>query len=97
MKQSQAFIYVLLAYNGRGETEILAIGESTRALIELLIKSNYIDNETLINPTGYGYQFLGEYLQSWKENVLFFSQDKFNDWFAHDFRIDSYSIVQEKK
>lgn len=97
MKQSQNFAYVLLAYNSRGETEIFAIGESARALIELLVESNYIDNETMVDPTGDGYQMLGEYLQDWKENLPLLSRNEFNDWFAYDFRIDLYSMTQEKK
>ena len=96
MKQSQNLAYVLLAYNSRGETEIFAIGESVRALIELLIESNYIDNETMVDPTGDGYQILGEYLQDWKENLPLLSQNEFNDWFAYDFRIDLYPMTQEK-
>ena len=102
MKKSQQFAYVLLSYTPKGDTEIMAVGESAHALIEAMIELGFIEGDVLIDPEVHGdgksyFQPLDEYLPNWKQQLPLLSRNEFNEWFAYNYRIDLYPLIQEKE
>lgn len=102
MNESQNFAYLLLSYTAQGDLEIVAVGESARALIEALIDFELIDAETMVNPLTYAdgkdrFVPLGEHLPNWKKDLPLLTRNEFNEWFKFDYRIDLYPMMHEKK